>query len=213
MSSDSLQVAGMAERGQLPFFLAKRSKYGTPTYGILLSATGVICLGWLSFTDIIQMLNILYCIAELIEFSAFLYLRKYRSDIHRPYKIPLGFRGCCVMLFFPSLLILVVMFTSSLIIIILSLTLSLSGIALYYALEWAKKTNRWEFRNVFEEEEMRGGDNEDDTFNISDETPLVNHQNGQSNEKEDQWGPLSPSPTRSISQDSSKPNYGGTEVL
>jgi hypothetical protein len=37
MSSDSYQLMGMAERGFLPRALARRSRHGTPTYGIILS--------------------------------------------------------------------------------------------------------------------------------------------------------------------------------
>eukprot|EP00596_Hydrurales_sp_CCMP1899_P001937 CAMPEP_0119044586 /NCGR_PEP_ID=MMETSP1177-20130426/32731_1 /TAXON_ID=2985 /ORGANISM="Ochromonas sp, Strain CCMP1899" /LENGTH=397 /DNA_ID=CAMNT_0007014913 /DNA_START=205 /DNA_END=1395 /DNA_ORIENTATION=+ len=46
MSSDAWQIAGMADKGLLPSVLGERNIYGSPTYGILLSASGVICLGW-----------------------------------------------------------------------------------------------------------------------------------------------------------------------
>merc|ERR1711939_453224 len=59
MSSDSFQMMGMAERGLLPRFLATRSKYGTPLPAILLSATGILALGFLEFTEIIELLNFL----------------------------------------------------------------------------------------------------------------------------------------------------------
>lgn len=42
MSSDSFQLLGMAERGMLPEFFAKRSRHGTPVVGILFSASGVL---------------------------------------------------------------------------------------------------------------------------------------------------------------------------
>ena len=38
------QVQGMAERGFLPKALGRRSRHGTPVYGILLSSLGVLCL-------------------------------------------------------------------------------------------------------------------------------------------------------------------------
>ena len=37
MASDSFQIMGMADQGQLPKVLAKRSVYGTPTIPVLLS--------------------------------------------------------------------------------------------------------------------------------------------------------------------------------
>ena len=45
MASDSFQIMGMADQGQLPKALARRSKYDTPTVPILLSAIGVLVLG------------------------------------------------------------------------------------------------------------------------------------------------------------------------
>ncbi|KAH9687667.1 putative polyamine transporter [Citrus sinensis] len=42
MSSDSFQLLGMAERGTLPEFFAKRSCYGTPLIGIIFSASVLI---------------------------------------------------------------------------------------------------------------------------------------------------------------------------
>jgi hypothetical protein len=103
MSSDSLQLAGMAERGMLPKVcmrdlrpslrsnlskvLAERNKHGTPTYGILLNCVGALCLGsppyrwrtractschhagYLSFRQVLELLNLLYCISQFIEFA------------------------------------------------------------------------------------------------------------------------------------------------
>ncbi len=76
MASDSFQLMGMADRGQLPRFLARRSRYDTPTYGIALSSIGVIALGGMDFTAIVEMVNVLYVFAEIIEFAAFVRLRQ-----------------------------------------------------------------------------------------------------------------------------------------
>jgi L-asparagine transporter-like permease len=51
---------GMAERGLLPGCFARRSKYGTPTAAILLSATGILGLVSLNFLEIVELLNFLY---------------------------------------------------------------------------------------------------------------------------------------------------------
>ncbi|KAL8266838.1 hypothetical protein R6Q59_004182 [Mikania micrantha] len=53
VSSDSFQLLGMAERGMIPEFFAKRSRYGTPSIGILVSASGFILLSWLSVDEIV----------------------------------------------------------------------------------------------------------------------------------------------------------------
>ena len=71
MSSDSFQLLGMAERGMLPEFFGKRSRYGTPLIGILFSASGVFLLSWLSFQEIVAAENFLYCFGMILEFIAF----------------------------------------------------------------------------------------------------------------------------------------------
>lgn len=63
---------GMAERGMLPAVFAHRSRYGTPTVGILLSAGGILGLGLLDFLSIIELLNLLYALSQFIEFAAFI---------------------------------------------------------------------------------------------------------------------------------------------
>ena len=98
MSSDAFQQLGMAERGFLPKAFAQRSQFGTPTLGIVMSATGISLGAFLDFSDIVELLNLLYCVAALLEFAAFLYLRRYAPDWHRPYRVPLPFWALCVML-------------------------------------------------------------------------------------------------------------------
>ncbi|KAL0422517.1 UNVERIFIED_CONTAM: putative polyamine transporter [Sesamum latifolium] len=100
MSSDAYQLLGMSEIGMLPSVFASRSKYGTPTFSIVCSATGVIFLSWMSFQEILEFLNFLYAVGMLLEFAAFIRLRIKRPDLHRPYKIPLETFGatilCCL---------------------------------------------------------------------------------------------------------------------
>ncbi|EFJ45190.1 amino acid carrier 4, partial [Volvox carteri f. nagariensis] len=109
MASDSYQVQGMAERGFLPRALGRRSRYGTPVYGIVLSSLGVLCLAWKTFTEIVTMLNAIYCLAELLEFAAFVWLRIKRPDLPRPYRVPLPTWGLVVMLLPASALLVVVL--------------------------------------------------------------------------------------------------------
>eukprot|EP00798_Chlamydomonas_sp_ICE-L_P006811 gene6811-30783_t len=87
MASDSYQ--GMAERGFLPKFLAKRSKHDTPTLAIILSSVGVLCLTAFNFVEIVTLLNATYCVAELLQYAAYIWLRIKHPNLPRPFKIPL----------------------------------------------------------------------------------------------------------------------------
>ncbi|GAX81477.1 hypothetical protein CEUSTIGMA_g8906.t1 [Chlamydomonas eustigma] len=89
MASDSYQLQGMAERGFLPKVLGYRSPHDTPTLGILLSSLGVLGVATLDFVSIVQMLNAIYCLAEILEFAAFIHLRIKCPNLHRPYRVPL----------------------------------------------------------------------------------------------------------------------------
>eukprot|EP00854_Cymbomonas_tetramitiformis_P003309 gene3309-4164_t len=90
MSSDSFQLQGMAERGMLPAFLAKKSQYGTPLVPIVLSSLGVATQISKSFSSVVELVNVLYCMAALLEIAAFIKLRIARPDIPRPFTVPLG---------------------------------------------------------------------------------------------------------------------------
>ncbi|KAF8060548.1 polyamine transporter [Scenedesmus sp. PABB004] len=109
MSSDSYQLQGMAERGFLPRALARRSRHGTPTAGILLSSVGVVALASFSFVDIVELLNAVYCLAELLEFAAFVWLRVRAPALPRPYKVPLPTWGVVAMLAPATLLLLAIL--------------------------------------------------------------------------------------------------------
>jgi len=149
MSSDAFQLMGLAERGILPSALARRSKYGTPTIATLLSAVGVVALSKMSFTEIIEVENALYVFAEVIEFAAFVYLRRYRADVPRPFKVPYldGWRSA--FLFVPASL-----FLFFVLIICSSLTLILTGAVTvgtcaFYVFLCAARRYRWfDFRPI-----------------------------------------------------------------
>ncbi|XP_054786055.1 probable polyamine transporter At3g19553 isoform X1 [Prosopis cineraria] len=106
MSSDAFQLLGMSKMGFLPAVFASRSKYGTPTISILFSAIGVIFLSWMTFLEIVELLNYLYAFGMLLELAAFIALRLKRPDLHRPYKVPLQTFGAAMMCL-PSALLLV----------------------------------------------------------------------------------------------------------
>ncbi|OEL26844.1 Polyamine transporter PUT1 [Dichanthelium oligosanthes] len=66
MSSDSYQLLGMAERGMLSAFFARRSRHGTPLVGIFFSASGVLLLSSMSFQEIMATENFLYYFSMLL---------------------------------------------------------------------------------------------------------------------------------------------------
>ncbi|KAH9753811.1 putative polyamine transporter [Citrus sinensis] len=87
MSSDSFQLLGMAERGMLPEFFAKRSCYGTPLIGIIFSASvlsvGAVVIG------LVRQPCLKYAEKKrLMKFSTSAEL----SDLHGPRKLA---EDCC----------------------------------------------------------------------------------------------------------------------
>eukprot|EP00659_Diplonema_papillatum_P009706 gene9706-15072_t len=148
LSSDSFQVMGMAERGMLPRIFMNRSVHGTPIYALALSTIGIVFLSTFDFHTIIEMLNMLYCIAELLEFAAFLKLRISRPDIHRPYKIPLGTFGCFLLLTPPTILILVLMSLASMRTWIVCGILISLGILIDFVFQSFRRSSRFSFMFV-----------------------------------------------------------------
>jgi len=101
MSGDSFQLLGMAERGMIPRLFMYRSRFGTPTFGILLSAVSLSLCAFLSLQKIIELLNILYVWAFVLQAIALVLLRIRLPEAHRPFKIPLNVPGL-ILLFTPA---------------------------------------------------------------------------------------------------------------
>lgn len=59
--------------------------------------------------QIVELLNIVYCLAELTEFAAFIALRIKAPDLRRPYRVPLPTWGCILMLLPASILLGVIL--------------------------------------------------------------------------------------------------------
>lgn len=145
MSSDSFQLLGMAERGMLPEFFTKRSRYGTPLMGIIFSASGVMLLSWLSFQEIVAAENFLYCFGMIMEFAAFLKLRIKHPVAARPFKIPLGTVGSVLMCIPPTVLLLLVVVLASRKVMALSLFAVAVGLVLEPCLRYIEKTRSLRF--------------------------------------------------------------------
>ncbi|KAL3362003.1 hypothetical protein AABB24_014710 [Solanum stoloniferum] len=142
MSSDSFQLLGMAERGLLPEFFSKRSRYGTPLFGILFSACGVILLSWLSFQEIVAAENFLYCFGMILEFIAFVLLRIKSPHAPRPFKIPGGTVGAILLCIPPTILICVVLALSSFKVMVVSLAAVAIGLVMQPCLKLIEN-KRW----------------------------------------------------------------------
>jgi amino acid transporter len=165
MSSDSWQIAGMAERGILPKVLGKRSVHDTPIYGILISASGVLCLCWMSFSEVIDMLNLLFCFGQAIEFFAFLELRRSKPNMPRPFRIGIGFVGMCFVLLFPLTFIVVILYFSSTKSLVLSFFCALLGVGVYYILEIAKTNKLCVFEDKFDSNNVYFGNSDSSASN------------------------------------------------
>jgi amino acid transporter len=101
LSGDAYQLMGMADRGLIPKVFCKRSRFDTPTNGILVGTFVICCLSVSDFDALVEMLNFAYSISLLMEFSAFVKLRITDDDLERPYRIPLGTVGC-ILFIIPS---------------------------------------------------------------------------------------------------------------
>jgi amino acid transporter len=143
MSSDSFQLQGMAERGFLPAVFSVRSKHGTPTMAIIFSSFGIMTMASFNFLEIVELLNIVYCMAELLEFLAFIWLRYKYSDLVRPYRIPLSNFGCICMLIPAFILLsgmlLVPMIQGDVKVILFTVTACIFGVVLYPLLQLARQ--------------------------------------------------------------------------
>ena len=145
MSSDAWQVAGMAERGMIPKRFSDRNEFGTPKYGVILSLLGVLAVTTLEFEKVIDLLNLLFCFGQTIEYLAFIELRRTHPHLKRPWKIPLSYHGVCAMLFLPLAFSAMVLFLSSAQAIVISSVLTVLGFIVYELLGRAKAGNWCEF--------------------------------------------------------------------
>ncbi|GJP82727.1 hypothetical protein CLOP_g12972 [Closterium sp. NIES-67] len=166
MSSDAFQLLGMAERGMLPEVFTYRSRHGTPVLGIVCSATGIVLLSWMSFQQIVEFLNFLYCFGMLLEFAAFIALRVTQPELNRPYRIPVDTMGAALLCLPPSLLLILVMALASRQTVIASSIMASVGLLLYPLLMWAKHHGVLKFTQdpglpdvaLMEEEEGKEGE-------------------------------------------------------
>merc|ERR1719162_1475577 len=74
-------------------------------WSLVLSSLMVLLVLWISDMNIhtpVAMCNGVYCAAELVTYVTFLYLRWNHPTLHRPFRVPVGFVGCVMMLAIPT---------------------------------------------------------------------------------------------------------------
>lgn len=139
MSADAYQLMGMAEKEFLPKIFKRRSKYGTPTMGIIAGIVVIISMGWADFGQLLELLNANYALSLLLEFAAFVKLRRCNSEckhvsefvfvcrnnnqltpsallfttVERPYRIPISDRAAFLVVLPPTLGIIAMFIVSN----------------------------------------------------------------------------------------------------
>uniref|UniRef100_A0A0D6QRK0 Amino acid permease/ SLC12A domain-containing protein n=1 Tax=Araucaria cunninghamii TaxID=56994 RepID=A0A0D6QRK0_ARACU len=141
LSSASFQLLGMSEIGLLPTLMAKRSSYNTPVLGILISAAGTLMLSYMNFEDIISAANFLYSCGMLLEFAAFLWLRRKFPTLNRPYRVPLRLPLLICFCTVPVAFLIYVMTLATLAVYMLSLGVTVAGVGGYFLMRTAKRRN------------------------------------------------------------------------
>eukprot|EP00039_Didymoeca_costata_P004934 m.77082 g.77082 ORF g.77082 m.77082 type:complete len:519 (-) comp12600_c1_seq3:908-2464(-) len=98
MSANSFQLLGMADRGMIPKIFGVRSRFGTPTIGILLNMSMALLALFFELSELIEMMNVVYIWTVLLEISSFLLLRYKKPKMDRPYKVPLSLPAVSLLL-------------------------------------------------------------------------------------------------------------------
>ena len=149
LSTCAFQILGMADLGLLPRVLGVRSSwFGTPWLAILGSTAITLAVSFMSFDNIIASANFLYGLSMLLEFSAFLWLRRNRPSLKRPFRVPLELPWLIVMCLVPSGFILFIMVIGSWQMYAISGGLTLLGVAIYYGVGFIKQREWMEFTKV-----------------------------------------------------------------
>ncbi|KAL3765240.1 hypothetical protein ACHAW5_010859 [Stephanodiscus triporus] len=102
MSSDAFKIMGMA-----------RSKYGTPSAGIITNTIVIIAFSCADFGQLLELLNCTYAISVLLEYAAFIKLRLFYKELQRPYRIPIPDWAAVLIVIPPTLGIICIFATSN----------------------------------------------------------------------------------------------------
>ncbi|KAG6683066.1 hypothetical protein I3842_13G174300 [Carya illinoinensis] len=146
LSSSAFQLLGMADIGSLPMFFGLRSKwFNTPYVGILLTTLISLGVSNFNFTDIISSANFLYSLSMLLEFAAFIWLRRKLPMMKRPYRVPLRLPGLVMMCLIPSGFLIVIMAIATKTVYLVSGIMTVAGIGWYYLMKICKSKKLLKF--------------------------------------------------------------------
>ncbi len=93
----------MALDGLLPRALARTDARGTPRNAVLVAAVIYSIFSLLPFETLVVADVLLYAIALFLEFAALLALRRNEPALRGPFRVPLGFKGLCIVTALPVL--------------------------------------------------------------------------------------------------------------
>lgn len=88
--------------------------------------------------------------AQIIEFFAFIELRRSHENLHRPYRIPVNLFGAVLLMTLPLLFVLLIFMISSLKIVLMAIVGAISGVVVYYVVEIARDRGWCEFEPLDE---------------------------------------------------------------
>ena len=98
----------------------------------------------MDFTSVIDLLNMLFCFSQAIEFTAYLKLKREYPNMPKPWRIPLPDWLIVVMLVVPIGFTSVIIYFSSAQALIISSLLTALGFAVYDLMERAR-ANEWAY--------------------------------------------------------------------
>lgn len=148
LSGDAYQLMGMADRGLIPKVFAKRSRFDTPTNGIIVGTMIILCLSVADFDSLVEMLNVAYSVSMLMEFAAFV---KFRLDEEEDdektegFRLPCGTVGCILFVIPPSLICVFIIMTASKMTFIYVAFLIVFGLCFHMLQKAAKHYSWWAY--------------------------------------------------------------------
>lgn len=145
MSGDAWQLLGMADRGLIPKIFCRRSRFDTPTNGIVLGTMIIFCLSVADFDALVEMLNFSFSVSLLMEFAAFIKLRITHKDLRRPYRLPFGTVGCILFVLPSCCICLFIMMVASKMTYLYVVILILFGVFFHFLQKVAKHYDWWEY--------------------------------------------------------------------
>jgi len=143
MASNSFQIMGMSDQGQLPMALSARSRYGTPTFPMLIGFVAVLAGSNLRFGAILEVVNVLYIFAQFMQIAALVKLRLDRPNMARPWQVPAKTPLQAFFFFCPAItfLVTVVYFSPRHCLFLLVLVVCLSTIV--YMIQCVVRRRNW----------------------------------------------------------------------